>query len=556
MKETKSSDVGILAAVRDFLREPMPEGVGWTHVFGSILLFLVLLQVVTGILLALVYSPSPDAAYESVQYIDNHVLFGRFVRGLHHWSASAFVVVLVLHLLRTFVYAAYKSPRRGTWVAGVALFLVVLGFAFTGYLLPWDMKAYFATRVGIEVGASAPGLGPMVATLLQGGSELGELTLTRFYALHVVILPLLLLALVGVHLYFVRRFKITPPWKRNDEPVRYSGSFYPRQFARDQVAVTLVFLILAFLAYKLGAPLEARADPTDTNYVPRPDWYFYGLYQLLRLFQGPLEVVGTVVIPTLFFVALFALPFVDRSPERALARRRGLVATGLGTFGLILLLTVWGGIEGAREVEAARQRAAELTRVAPPDVETANPERGAELFDTLRCGGCHGVMSQGVNIPPGLEFAGSKFQESWLTRYLQEPYRIRWADTNVRPLERMPDFQLTEAEARDLAAYVMQNVNPTRIPPTGIDWSQSDSAAVAEGRKLVEQYACTGCHVIGEEGTNLGPNLNRVGSKLQPDYIYHLILRPRDVIPDTPMKDNQLWEEEAVAMVRYLLTLR
>ena len=189
----------------------MPEGVGWTHVFGSTLLFLIVVQLVTGILLALTYSPSPTAAYESVQYIDNHVVFGRFIRGLHHWSASAFVVVLVAHLLRTFLYGAYKAPRRSTWIQGVGLFLVVLGFAFTGYLLPWDMKAYFATRVGIQVGASAPGLGPIIATLLRGGSELGELTLTRFYALHVMVLPLALLGLVGLHRYFV-------PWKPKPIP--------------------------------------------------------------------------------------------------------------------------------------------------------------------------------------------------------------------------------------------------------------------------------------------------------------------------------------------------
>ncbi len=551
-----NESAGLKRFWKEFLDEPMPQGVGWSHVFGSILLLLVAVQFFTGILLALYYSPSPSSAYQSIQYIDNQAVSGKLIRGLHHWSASAFVIVLAMHLMRTFLYAAYKKPRRGTWIAGVALLLIVLGFAFTGYLFPWDMKAYFATRVGIEVGASAPLLGPIVAKLLKGGSEMGELTLSRFYAIHVIVLPLALLFLVAIHLFFIRIHKITPPWKKEGEPASYPNTFYPFQMAKDTVAVAVAFAAILFVAAKFGPPLEAPADPTNTNYVPRPDWYFYGLYQLLRIFQGPLEVIGTVVLPTAFFLSLFALPFLDKNPERALRQRPYAVISGLVTLSIIVIFTVWGGLEGAREVAAARQRQAAQATTTTPAVEKADPESGRKLFADLRCGECHHSVSQGINIPPGLEFAGSKFQKEWLAEYLQKPYRMRWSNVNVRPVIRMPDFDLSSDEAQALATALMQQVDTVKIAPTGIAWEKQDTDEVADGRKLVNDYACLGCHKINGEGTQLGPDLSRVGRKLKPDYMYRMILKPKSVIPGTPMKDNELWEDEATAIVRYLMTLQ
>ncbi|RMD98551.1 MAG: DUF4405 domain-containing protein, partial [Calditrichaeota bacterium] len=333
-------------ALNTFLNEPLPRGVGWFHSLGSILLFLAILQAFTGLLLALYYSPGAEVAYESIQYIETQVISGKFIRGLHHWTASAFVVILALHILRTFLYAAYKKPRQFTWVLGVLLFLTILGFAFTGYLLPWDMKAYFATRVGIQVAASAPMVGKAMARLLQGGAELSALTLTRFYALHVIVLPLTLLLLIALHVVAVRYFHITPPWKRNDEPVEMTGRFYPDQLARDVVAIVAVFAVIAVLAQSRGAPLEARADPANTSYIPRPDWYFYGLFQLMRLFQGKYEILGTLILPGLFIAILLLIPFIDKNPERAWRKRPLALLAGVFTFLIILGFTFWGGLEG------------------------------------------------------------------------------------------------------------------------------------------------------------------------------------------------------------------
>lgn len=187
---------------------------------------------------------------------------------------------------------------------------------------------------------------------------------------------------------------------------------------------------------------------------------------------------------------------------------------------------------------------------------TANAERGELLFEDLPCTTCHDGPSRGVNVPPGLEFAGNKFQRDWLERYLLDPYPIRWVDTNTRPDKKMPDLDLTSQQAKDLVAFLMTEKDEVRLPPTNIDWSLSDSTQIAKGRKLVDQYACTGCHIIENEGTKLGPELTRVGSKLQPDYIYRFLLNPKQVIPETPMKDNQLWEDEAEAITRYLITLQ
>jgi len=181
MNENIEKNPGILAAIKRFLREPLPKGVGWPHTFGSVLLALIAVQAVTGILLSMYYSANADVAYESVRFIERQVLFGAFIRGLHYFAASAMVILVFLHVVRAFFYGAYKRPRQWTWALGVALLLVVLGFAFTGYLLPWDMKAYFATKVGINIGGMAPFVGAALVKILQGGDSMSTITLSRFF---------------------------------------------------------------------------------------------------------------------------------------------------------------------------------------------------------------------------------------------------------------------------------------------------------------------------------------------------------------------------------------
>lgn len=192
----------------------IPEGVGWLQTLGSASLMLFTVQSVTGIFLAMNYAASPEHAYDSVRFISEEVPFGNIVRGLHKWGASAMVVVVFLHLLRTYFMAAYKYPRELTWMVGVVIFLMVLGFGFTGYLLPWDQKAYWATAVGTNLAHQAPFVGEFILKVLRGGAELGAVTLSRFYAMHVLLLPAILIPLIGIHLFMVVRQGIAAPPER------------------------------------------------------------------------------------------------------------------------------------------------------------------------------------------------------------------------------------------------------------------------------------------------------------------------------------------------------
>ena len=197
-----------------FLRK-IPH-VNWLYTLGSATLFVAVNQAVTGILLTMYYVPDPARAYDSVVYITTQLPMGWFIRGLHHWGASAMVVLVVAHLLRVFYLGAYKYPREVTWITGVFLFLVVIGFGFTGYLLPWDQRAYWATTVGTRIIGVAPGIGDWLLRVARGGSELSAVTLARFFGTHVWVLPASLLALVGIHLYLVIKIGITAVPEKDD----------------------------------------------------------------------------------------------------------------------------------------------------------------------------------------------------------------------------------------------------------------------------------------------------------------------------------------------------
>jgi len=200
--------LGLTGIYRTVLDRKVPK-VNWAFTLGSATLFLVVLQVVTGVFLTVYYVPHPDQAYDSINYIMNDVAFGWLIRGLHHWGATLMVIFIVLHMLRTFAYASYKYPREVTWVTGVLLLLVTLGMGFTGYLLPWNQRAYWATTVGTSIAGTVPFVGPIIEQALRGGTELSTLTLTRFFSAHIWMLPAALLGLLGVHMYLVIRLGIS-----------------------------------------------------------------------------------------------------------------------------------------------------------------------------------------------------------------------------------------------------------------------------------------------------------------------------------------------------------
>ncbi len=207
---------GLIGGLKYFLFRKVPRETNWFHTLGSATLTAFLVQALTGAILAFYYKPDPDRAYESILYITNDVTLGWLVRGMHRWGASVFIILLFLHMGRVFLFGAYKYPRELNWLIGVVLLLMAMAEGFTGYLLPWDETAYWATVVGININATAPIAGPFIADLLRGGAEIGGDTLPRFYAIHMLLIPGGLFALIGLHLYLVIRLGVTaPPWTKN-----------------------------------------------------------------------------------------------------------------------------------------------------------------------------------------------------------------------------------------------------------------------------------------------------------------------------------------------------
>jgi menaquinol-cytochrome c reductase cytochrome b subunit len=206
---------GLVGAVRYFLFRNVPRDTDWFHTLGSATLTAFIVQAVTGIILAMYYKPDPNSAYESIQNITNHVTMGWLVRGMHKWGASVFIILMFLHMGRVFLFGAYKYPRELNWILGVLLLVTGMFEGFTGYLLPWDQTAYWASVVGINLNGTAPFLGPWIASILRGGSEIGPDTLSRFYSLHMLVLPAAIAGLIGLHLYLVIRLGVSsPPWSK------------------------------------------------------------------------------------------------------------------------------------------------------------------------------------------------------------------------------------------------------------------------------------------------------------------------------------------------------
>ncbi|MGZ8691291.1 MAG: cytochrome b [Gaiellaceae bacterium] len=233
---------GLIGGLKYFLFRKVPGDTGWWHTLGSATLTAFLVQALTGVILAMYYQPDPSSAYQSIQHITNDLTLGWLVRGMHKWGASVFIILMFFHMARVFLFGAYKYPRELNWIIGVVLLTVGMLEGFTGYLLPWDQTAYWATVVGINLNGTAPFLGPFLADFLRGGSEIGGDTLARFYSMHMLIIPGLIFALIGLHLYLVIRLGVSsPPWSREaagadygaDEPVTNGRSGLTQPAARS-----------------------------------------------------------------------------------------------------------------------------------------------------------------------------------------------------------------------------------------------------------------------------------------------------------------------------------
>ena len=517
--EWLQSRTGYRGARGALLDEQLPPGTGWFFTFGSVLLALLGVQLLTGAVLTLYYAATPDHAYDSIRFIVSTAP-GRIVRGLHHYGSSFIVVAVVVHMLRVIAFGSYKPPREATWLSGLALFGLVLAFALTGYLLPWDQRAYWATVVTINIAKLTPLGGELMAAVLRGGASVGALTLTRWYAVHVIFLPALLVLLVVLHVVLMRRHGISGPVRPREGPMT---TFYPWQAARDTAVVAIVLVALASFAWNGAPPLEGPADPTDTTYIPRPEWYFLGLFQLLKYFPGKWEVVGAMVIPGLAAVFLVLLPWLDRGPERDPRKRPAIIAAVALGMAIVVTLTTLGWRDSPK---------------SPVANEWTLREIGGRTFVERRgCAKCH--SAEGLADP--LEGLTSNRGAEWIAGHVADPEMIA-------PGLREPPAPPDEREVAAIVAYVHRLARQPypAVPP--------DRQMTA----VVFAKFCLGCHTIDGDGGKDGPDLSAIGSKRDQDTLRRIIFDPESVNADAEMPAfaKRLTPAELDAVSRYLANRR
>ena len=331
--------LGSHEVVKPLIEHPVPP-TGWDYTIGSATLVAFIVQVVTGVALAFSYVPTPDHAYESLEFITNHAILGGVVRGIHFWGSSAMVLLVAMHAAQVFLIGAFKYPREVNWLSGTLLLVFTFGMAFTGQLLRWNQDAYWAVVVGAAQAARVPIIGEWLTGILFAGQTVGGATLTRFYATHVFLIPAIVFGLLGLHLYLVIRHGVSEPpepgvpvdprtyRRRYDELLHRIGvPFWPDAGWKDVVFALAVGSIVLLLSIVLGPPeLGMKADPTNVEAYPRPDWYLLWYFALLALVPANIEdafIVGFPLLLGLFFVLL---PFVAPKGERSYKRRPWAVA--------------------------------------------------------------------------------------------------------------------------------------------------------------------------------------------------------------------------------------
>jgi len=432
---------GIGSLLQEGLDEPIPGGARWAYVFGSVLLFLFISQTITGVFLALYYVPSADHAHTTVAYIVKEVTGGKFLRSIHAYGSSAAVIVLLMHLTQTYLYGAYKGRRELLWISGCVLFALMLGMAFTGYLLPWDQKAYFATTVGTNMASDVPLVGTWLKRLMRGGDEMGTLTLSRFFVAHVFLIPAVMIAFIAMHVSLFR--KAGPAGPPSEDPVNPrlpTQGFYPRQVVMDTIVALLMILILGLLAHFAPTELGPKANPADTQYVPRPEWYYLPIFQWLKYWRGPYAIIGIIVIPAITAALLVFVPFIDRRLERRAWRR----PIAVGVFFLILAAFVAMGLMSVRDdqrdpsiaKQVAKQRegteqfmrepfqpAGAASSLSAPVVAVLDPlaAAGKNVYGSESCDACHGENGVGTAAGPKLTGAIAQTPADELSSLLRHP---------------------------------------------------------------------------------------------------------------------------------------
>ena len=520
--EWLDSRTGYKHLLHKALDEPLPRGTGWFFTTGSVITLLIGCQFITGIGLAMYYVPAPSLAYDSVRFIMTGLPLGWMLRGLHFWGASFTVVAAGVHMLRVFTFGSYKAPREVTWISGMLMLLVILGFALSGYLLPWDQKAYWATTVTINVAKSTPVLGEYVANVLRGGPDLGALTLGRWFAAHVFLLPAVLVLLIASHIALMRKHGISGPIKETPGP---GVAFFPWHVIKDTVMMAAVFASLFTVVMLFPAHLDEIANPTDANYVPRPEWYFLSLFQLLKYFPGPLEPVATQVVPGVAIGFLFLLPFLDRSAERHPLRGPRRLFTL--AFAALLLGVSTLTVLGLRDRPPATNEASLL------------PIAGHELVQKAGCQRCHvsgGAASELTKVRLTKD-------DEWLLSHLADPVAIA---PGARPdSDPAPAPVLTRFQAQAVVAFLRRQYAGEPIVVASPDVQTAANLYAS---------SCVACHKLDGQGGTVGPNLSKVGSRRDYETIRAIIVDPLSNYDESEMPPfgDKLPKEQIDAMARYL----
>lgn len=539
------SRTGIRRLTHEALYEKVPGGARWRYVWGSTLTFVFMVQILTGLLLWSGYSASAQTAWESVFFIE-HVMWGGWVlRGIHHFAAHAMVVLLVLHLLQVVIDGAYTAPREVNFWFGLVLLLLTLGLALTGYLLPWDQKGYWATKVATDIAGITPLVGPQLQRVIVGGPDYGHATLTRFFALHAGVLPALVVAAVVGHIYLFRKHGLTPA-----KPIRKpDGRFWPDQLLMDAVACLAVMAAVLGLTFWLRAPLSAPADPSEP-FPARPEWYFLFLFQFLKLFPGGTEVWGAIVIPGVVMALVMAMPFLGRwrlGHRFNLALLAG-VLLGAG----VLTWQAWAQDrrDPAHRLALARAEtdAARAVQLAlrpegiPPagalELLRADPlTQGPRLF-SQHCASCHAYgghdgLGQPLAEPPSAPDLQGFGSREWLAGLL-DPARVdgpeyfggtRFKEGRMVRFVKRDVARFDDAERRQLQ-QVIAAVSAEAALPAQREADARDAADIAAGREAFhnDTMRCGECHAFhraDEDAT--GPVLTGWGSR---DWLLRFIRDP------------------------------
>jgi ubiquinol-cytochrome c reductase cytochrome b subunit len=509
------------------LDEEIPGGASFFFTLGSATLFIFIIQIVTGIWQLFYYVPTVDHAYDSLTYLRLFVPYGWLIHGLHYWGASAMVVLVGLHMLRVFIWGAYKKPREMTWLIGIVLLLLTIGMSFTGAALPWDERGYWAAEVGTSIAGTVPFIGNGIKYFLIGGKLMGQLTLSRFFILHTAIIPGLAMIMIVAHLIAFRKFGSVGPW--TEEKRKIKGDFWPDQVVKDVIIVSAIFLILITLSVFVPPPFTGPADPLDTTFTPKPEWNFLFLYQALKFFPGELEIIGTVGIPTVLLLIFISLPFLDRKSERNPIKRPAIMLGGLLFLILLLTLTITGYNSKGNILQTKIQPVSNM-----PIELTPAALKGKDLFGTYGCTACHSMSGNGGKIGPDLTNESQRGRsKEWIIVQLKDskqhnPKSIMpsFSMLNNDQLSQLADYLLSDHPANTAASQ--NSTSSGKSQPNSTDAFYNDSTKsesnnsknfditgpaadmignVAHGALLFQQD-CESCHGTNGKGGVANPGSN------------------------------------------------